>query len=726
MISLLLPALLSACGSPSTPEAAPAPEAAIRPEITVPAPPATPRDEAHRDVYFGVEVADPYHALEDSNAPDTQAWVTAQAAHARAALDQLPARAALHARLTELYTFPRRSPPLKAGDRYFWTYNDGTMDQSVLVWGAAPAGSASTLIDPNTLSEDRTVALAEWVPSDDGRYIAYALAEAGSDWRTWRVRDVATGTDLADELRWVKFSGASWLPDGSGFFYARFPAPESADFEAKLAFQSVWFHRVGTAQEADILIHADKDHADWGFDGAVSEDGTRLWLTVTQGTEEKTRVYWHPIAALGLDAAGTTVRAKPTKLFDAFDALYVYLGEQTGRAWFWTTKDAPKGRIVSIDLAGTGELVDVVPEGPDVVQSAAWIGGRLVVRTLHDAASQLFVYEPSGTLVANVALPGLGTVDSVTGRASNPIAAFGFSGFTTAGEIHSLDVTTGATTLIERPKVVFNPDDFVTEQVRYPSKDGTEVPMFLVRRKDLDRTQPQPTLLYGYGGFNIPITPSFSVSNLAWVEAGGVLAIANLRGGGEFGEVWHEAGTKLKKQNVFDDFIAAGEWLVARGWTTPAKLGTHGRSNGGLLVGATLLQRPDLFGAAVPGVGVHDMLKYHSWTIGWAWASDYGTSADDEAMFKALAAYSPVHNAKPGTYPPTLITTADHDDRVVPAHSFKFGAALQAAQQDPSRPILLRIETRAGHGAGTPVSMKVDEEADKLAFLAHYLGLAAR
>lgn len=715
--------LLACAPKPPAPTAA-TPEASTMPAL--PAAPVTQRDEAHTEAWHGLAVADPYHALEDSESATTKAWVQAQVAHARAHLETYPHRAPFAARLKELFTYARQSPPQRAGERFFWTANDGTQDQSVLMVADAPEGPGRPLLDPNTWRTDGTAALAEWAPSDDGRLLAYAVADAGSDWRTWRIRDVATGTDLADELKWVKFSGASWLSDGSGFFYSRFPQPPEGDFEARLSNQSVWFHRVGTPQADDVLVWEQPDQPDWGFSATVTEDGKRVFLHVSEGTEEKSRLWWFPVDELRLNQKGGSAGQKPFKLFDAFDANYLYLGQVGNRVWVLTTKEAPKGRIGVIDVRSRlpveKAFQTVIPEGEDVIESASLVGGRLLVGHLRDAHSVLSIHALDGARQAEVVLPGLGSVAGVSGRAKDTEAFFGFSGYATPGETWRLDLATGSPTLLVRPKIAFDPDAFVTEQVRYASKDGTMVPMFLVHRKDIDRSRPQPVQLYGYGGFNIPLTPSFSVSNLAWVEAGGVLAVANLRGGGEYGEAWHQAGTKLQKQNVFDDFIAAAEWLIAEGWTTQGRIGIHGRSNGGLLVGAALVQRPELFGAAVPGVGVLDMLKYHRWTIGWAWASDYGTADESEAMFQALLAYSPVHNARPGIYPPTLVTTADHDDRVVPAHSFKFGAALQHAQQGEA-PILLRIETRGGHGAGTPVSMKIEEEADKLAFLAKWLGL---
>ncbi|MCB9662504.1 MAG: S9 family peptidase [Alphaproteobacteria bacterium] len=704
----------------------PAAEPEATPVSTAPTPPPTPRDEGHVVTFHGVDVPDPYHALEDLDAPDTQAWVVAQRDHARAWLDALPSRPALRDRLAALWRHARWGTPERRGGLLFHAYNDGTQDQAVLMVRQSADDPGRVLVDPNPWSEDGTVALGGWSVSDDGRWLAYAIAEAGSDWRTWKVRDVRTGEDLPDELLWVKFSNATWLPDGSGFFYNRYPEPSQtgdATF-ADLANQAVWFHRRGTPQTDDVLIHEDPEHPQWGFDASVPEGGEHLVLYVGQGTEEKNRVWTWRLADLPLDRPGARTTVPPTKVLDDFDASYLLVSLVDGRLLLRTDQGAPRGRLIAVDLAHPERAAwrELVAEQPDALRSATRVGDHLVLSYLHDATSLLHVHALDGRLEHTVALPGLGTAGFVSGHAGDPEGFLSFEGFTTPDTVLALDPATGATATVFTPEVPADLGPWVTEQVFVPGKDGTRVPVFLVHHKDLDRSRPHPTLLYGYGGFDIPITPAFRVMTLAWLEQGGVYASANLRGGGEYGRAWHDAGTKTSKQNVFDDLIASAEWLVDQGWTTPAQLGVHGRSNGGLLVGAVLTQRPDLFGAAVPSVGVLDMLQYHRWTIGWAWASDYGTAEESEEMFRYLLRYSPVHNTRPGVrYPPTLVTTGDHDDRVVPGHSYKFAAALQH-DQGGDAPILLRVETRAGHGAGTPVSLLVDEQADVLAFLWESLG----
>lgn len=715
---LVAAVLLTACAPK------PAPPSDTSSEASTPMPPTTRRSD-HVDQYFQVEVADPYTWLEDLDSDETVAWVKTQNAASRAVLDAAPERAPFKARLTELWDFEQWSAPRFEGGRYFWTYNDGKMDQPQLLVADALDAKPRVLLDANTLSEDGTVTVGGWSVSKDGRYLAWAIADAGSDWRTWKVRDIATGEDLDDTLSWVKFSGASWLPDSSGFLYSRYPAPRSEAFEERLSQQSVYFHRVGTPQTDDILVYEDTEHPEWGFHASATDDGTRIFLHVSQGTADKSRQYFLATSDLDLTTPGGKAGGTLVKLLDDFDADYQLLGTQGDTAWFHTDLDAERGRVIAIDLQrpARSSWREVIPQTDDTLRSVARMNGHLVASYLSKASSRVVVYTMDGKRLHEVALPGIGSLADWSGDHDETEAFLSFSSFTTPTSVYRLHIPQGTTTPLWSPKVPFNPDDFVTEQVWYPSKDGTSVPMFLTYRKDLDRSAPHPTLLYGYGGFNIPITPGFKVQNLAWVEQGGIYASANLRGGGEFGRQWHDDGTQLHKQNVFDDFIAAAEWLIDEGRTTAGQLGIHGRSNGGLLVGATLVQRPELFGAAIPSVGVLDMLKYHQWTIGWAWAPDYGTSADSKAMFDALLAYSPVHNARPGvTYPATLITTGDHDDRVVPGHSYKFAAALQHAHVgDP--PVIIRIETRAGHGAGTPVSMLVEEEADKLGFLAHHLGL---
>ncbi len=718
--ALLAAACLGVACAPKTAPTPPAPEAPVTPDLPPPPPTAT-GDVV--DVFYGTEVADPYRWLEDLDSAETSAWVGAQAAYARQALDGLAARPWFAARLAEMWQFERFGLPTRKGATLLYSYNDGTMDQpQILV--EVDGAPAKVLLDANTLSPDGTVAIASLHLSKDGTKLAYSLADAGSDWRTFKVRDVATGADLPDEIRWAKFTQAAWLPDGSGFFYARFPEPDPS-FEAELRDQTVWFHRLGTPQADDVLVYAIPSQPRWGFWPEVTDDGRFLAIQVSEGTDERSRYHLLPLRNLKLGQKGGNAGGTPIKLLDAFDAAYAMVGQKGDTFWFRTDKDAPRYRVIAVDVKKPEprHWREIIPQTEETLEGVSHIGGHLVATYLKDAASLVRVHTMDGAVVRDVALPGLSTVGGFGGSAESPETWYATTSFADPGTQYRYDVVTGESTLHRRPSVPgHDPDAYETVQVRYTSKDGTEVPMFITAKKGTPRDGKRPTLLYGYGGFNISITPGFRVMNAAWLEAGGVYAVANLRGGGEYGAAWHDAGTKLNKQNVFDDFIAAGEWLVANGWTAPAHLGIHGRSNGGLLVGATLVQRPDLFGAAIPGVGVLDMLRYQRFTIGWAWASDYGTVDDSEEMFRYLLAYSPVHNARPAAYPPTLIHTADHDDRVVPGHSYKFAAALQASQQGDA-PVLIRIETRAGHGAGTPVSMLVAEDADKLAFLAEHLGL---
>jgi prolyl oligopeptidase len=668
------------------------------------------------DDYHGVKVADPYRWLEDSNSAATQDWITAQNALTQSYLSGIPARSAIRERLTTLWNYERYSVPFRESGRYFISRNDGLQNQAVLYMMAELDGVARLLLDPNTLAADGTVALAGMAVSPDGRYLAYGTAASGSDWNTWKVRDIDSGKDLADELVWVKFSGASWSKDGKGFFYSRYDAPGEA---TKLAeanyFQKLYYHQIGTLQSADALVYDRPDHKDWGFDGKVSDDGRYLIITIWQGTERKSRVYYKDLA----DAGNPVL-----PLLDAFDAAYNFIDNNGPVFLFRTDKDAPRSRIVAIDVRkpGVADWNELVPEAAETLLSANLVGNRLVGSYLQDAHSQIKVFDLNGVFQHDVALPGLGTASGFGGKRDEATTYYSYTGFTTPSTIYRYDIASDTSSVIRQPKVAFDPADYETRQVFYRSKDGTRVPMFIVNRKGIVLDGSNPTYLYGYGGFNISLTPAFSVANLAWMEMGGVYAVPNLRGGGEYGESWHQAGTKLQKQNVFDDFIGAAEWLIANKVTSTPKLAIGGGSNGGLLVGAAMTQRPELFGAALPAVGVMDMLRFHKFTIGWAWTADYGSS-DDAAQFAALRAYSPLHNLRSGTcYPATLVTTADHDDRVVPAHSFKFAAAAQAAQAGAA-PVLIRIDTKAGHGAGKPTGKQIDEIADRWGFLTRVLGM---
>jgi len=682
-----------------------------RPEITrLPYPDTRKVDQT--DDYFGTVVADPYRWLEDDNSPETAAWVEAQNRVTFNYLEQIPSREEIRQRLTELWNYERFGLPRRRGDYYIYTRNDGLQNQAVYYKAPTLDAEPEVLLDPNALSPDGTVAVSGTSISRDGRYLAYALSESGSDWMRWKVREIATGRDLDDEVRWSKFSGAAWLRDGSGFYYSRYEAPaEGAALTEVNRNQRLYFHAVGTSQDEDRLVYARPDEPDWGFNAEVTDDGRYLVISQWEGTEPKNRVFVKDLSQ-GDDA--------PVLPFlDDFDAEYVVLGNDDTTFYVLTTQGAPRRRIVAIRLghAGPSDWKTIVPQGPgqDVISDATLAGNRIIVTWRVDAQDKLRVYELDGSGATSIALPGIGSV-AVQGDRDQPEAFYAFTSFTTPTTIYRYDVATGTSSVFRQPDVAFDPADYETHQVFYTSKDGTRVPMFISHRKGLQRNGRARTYLYGYGGFNISMTPAFSPANLAWMERGGVFAVPNLRGGGEYGQEWHDAGRLDRKQNVFDDFIAAAEYLIAEGYTSPRSLAIGGGSNGGLLVGAVMTQRPDLFGAALPAVGVMDMLRFHRFTIGWAWTSDYGSSETKEG-FDVLYRYSPLHNLKPGTsYPATLITTADHDDRVVPAHSFKFAAALQAAQAGDA-PVLIRIETKAGHGAGKHTSKQIEEAADKWAFL---------
>ena len=668
------------------------------------------------DVIHGTTVPDPYRWLEDTGSQQTGEWIAAQNRLTFEYLAQIPAREAIGRRLTELWDYEKFGIPLERGGRYFFTHNDGLQDQSVLYWMESLEEEPRVLLDPNTLSPDGTLALTGYAVSDDGRLLAYGLSASGSDWQEWRVRKVDSGGDLEDLVQWVKFSEASWTRDGRGFLYSRYDEPKGGtEYKGANYYHKLYYHRIGTPQSADELIYERPDQKEWGFWGDATEDGRYVIILVWKGTQHENGVFYQDLEA----ESGEVV-----ELLADFDASYLFVGNDGPVFYFMTDLDAPMSRVIAIDVTRPEreQWAEIIPESADTLQSVSLVGGQFIATYLHDAHSRVLIVDKAGNVVQEVELPGLGTVDGFRGRRADREAFYLFTGFTTPGTIYRYDVETGQSTLLWKPEVGFEPDQYVTEQVFYRSKDGTRVPMFISHRKGLELNGDNPTYLYGYGGFNNSLTPTFSVSNLVWMDMGGVYAQANLRGGGEYGKTWHEAGIKLDKQNVFDDFIAAAEWLIGNRYTCTPRLAIGGRSNGGLLIGACLTQRPDLFGACLPVVGVLDMLRFHKFTIGWAWTSDYG-SAEDPEEFRALLAYSPYHNLKPGiAYPPTLIATGDHDDRVFPAHSFKFAAALQAAQSGPA-PTLIRIETKAGHGLGKPTSKLIEETADLWTFLVHVLGL---
>ena len=661
------------------------------------------------DDYHGVKVADPYRWLEDLDSAETSAWVEAQNKLSFGFLNEIPARGKIKDRLTKLWNYERYGVPFKEASNYFYARNSGLQNQSVLYTVTSLDGQPKVLLDPNTLSADGTVALSGLAVTEDGKRMAYSLSASGSDWQEWKVRDVESGNDLSDTIKWVKFSGASWTPDGAGFFYSRYDEPTGDALKGTNYFQKLYYHKLGTSQTEDTLVYERPDQKDWLFGGGVTEDGRYLIITIYQGTDVKTRVYYKDLK---------TQDAQVVKLLDGFDASYNFIGNDGGVFWFQVDANAPRGKIIAIDTSkpDRNNWKEIVPEAKETLQGVTLVNHMLVANYLKDAHTQVRIFDTQGKFVREVAFPGLGTASGFGGRAKDKETFYAFTGFTRPTTIYRYDMVTGKSTVFRQPNVEFDPNAYETKQVFYKSKDGTRVPMFITHKKGLKLDGNNPTYLYGYGGFNVPLTPGFAVSNLVWMEMGGVYAQPSLRGGGEYGEEWHQGGMKLKKQNVFDDFIAAAEWLIANKYTSTPKLSIGGDSNGGLLVGATITQRPELFGAALPGVGVMDMLRFQKFTIGWAWVSDYGSSENPDE-FKALYAYSPLHNIKPGkAYPATLVTTADHDDRVWPGHSFKFAAALQEAQAGPA-PILIRIETKAGHGAGKPTSKIIEEIADRWAFL---------
>ncbi len=665
------------------------------------------------DDYHGTPVADPYRWLEDLDAPETEAWIQAQNQVTFAYLDQIPSREQIKERLTKLWNYERYSAPFKEGDRYFYFKNDGLQNQSVLYTLKSLDGTPKVLIDPNKLSEDGTIALGGISISEDGRLMAYGLSQAGSDWVEWRIRDIESGVDLPDHLQWVKFSGAAWTKDNLGFYYSRYDAPQGDALAEVNYYQKLYYHRVGTAQSADILVYDRPDQKEWGFSAGVTEDGNYLIINVWKGTDSKNLVFYQDL---------TQADSPVVELINTFEASYEVFGNDGSKFWVRTDLDAPRGRVVAIDIQQPApeNWQEIIPQAPETLEGLGLINNQLVANYLQDAHTVIKVFDLEGTLVREVDLPGLGSAGGFGGKRDDRETFYTFTSFTCPNTIYHYDMVTGASTLYRRPQVDFQPDAYEIKQVFYQSKDGTAIPMFIAHKKGLVFDGNNPTLLYAYGGFNVSLSPYFSVSNLVWMEMGGVYAVPNLRGGGEYGEEWHEAGMKLQKQNVFDDFIAAAEWLIAHQYTSSSKLAISGASNGGLLVGACITQRPELFGAALPAVGVMDMLRFHKFTIGWAWCSEYG-SPDNPEDFAAIYAYSPLHNLRAGTkYPATLITTADHDDRVVPSHSFKFAAALQAAHQGDN-PVLIRVETKAGHGAGKPVSKVIAEVADEWGFVFHAL-----
>lgn len=678
------------------------------------------------DEYHGVKIADPYRWLENPDTAETQAWVEAQNQVTFAYLNQIPARDKIKQRLTQLWDYEKYGIPFKEGDRYFYYKNDGLQNQSVLYTLKSLDDEPKVLIDPNTLSEDGTVALAGISISENGKFMAYSLSISGSDWQEWKVRDIETGADLSDHLKWIKFSGASWTHDHKGFFYSRYDEPnQQTKLEDVNYYQKLFYHQLGTPQSEDILIYERPDQKEWGFNGFVTEDGNYLIISVWRGTDPKNLLFYKDL---------TKPDSPVIELINEFEANFSLIDNDGPLFWLETDLDAPRSRVISINInhppksplsqgSNEGGFTEIIPEAVETLQGVGILNNQFVTSYLKDAKTEIKIFNLDGTFLREVALPGIGSAGGFAGKRHDTETFYSYTSFTTPNTIYRYDMVTDTSTIYRQPKVDFNPDDYETKQVFYASKDGTKIPMFITHKKGLKLDGNNPTYLYAYGGFAVSITPSFSVSLLVWMELGGVYAVANIRGGGEYGEEWHQAGTKLQKQNVFDDFIAGAEWLIENQYTSSKKITIAGGSNGGLLVGACMTQRPDLFAAALPAVGVLDMLRFHKFTIGWAWTSDYGSPEDPEE-FKALYAYSPLHNLKPAiAYPATMITTADHDDRVVPAHSFKFAAALQEAHQGEN-PVLIRIETKAGHGAGKPTTKIIEEIADEWAFLVRILEMS--
>ena len=669
---------------------------------------------------FGEKIADPFRWLENDVRTDAEVrqWVTTENEVIGAYLKSLPGRDILAARMKQLYNFERFGTPRKAGNLYFYTRNNGLQNQSVLNVREGIDGKPRVLIDPNDWAKDGATALGEWMPSNDGRWLLYAIQDGGTDWRTLKILDVTTDRVADDEIKWVKFSTLAWNAENSGFYYSRFAEPEQgATYQSINLNQTVWFHALGTPQSADVKIYATPDKPRQSHSAQVTDDGRYLVITTAAGTDDR---YELTVGRLGKGPL------KLRTLVKGLENNWQLAGSVGPRFFFLTNKDAPRGRLVTLDAdRPSRKPVQIVSQTADTLVGASLVGERMILAYLGDAKSEAELRTLDGRLIGPITLPAIGSAAGFGGKGGDPETFYTFSSYAVPPTVYRLNTSTGQAEVFAMPKTVFNPGDYSTEQRFYSSKDGTRIPMFLVRRKDSIGKGPAPALLYGYGGFNISQSPGFSAPKLAWLEQGGILAVANLRGGGEYGAEWHDAGRLEAKQNVFDDFIAAGEYLIAEGITTKAKLAIEGRSNGGLLVGAVVNQRPDLFAAALPAVGVMDMLRFNRFTAGRYWVDDYGDPGK-EADFRTLRAYSPYHNVTSGRdYPAILVTTADTDDRVVPGHSFKYVAALQAADIG-TKPHLIRIETRAGHGSGKPTDKIIAESADMYAFIAKWTGMEVK
>ncbi|MDA7860959.1 prolyl oligopeptidase family serine peptidase [Akkermansiaceae bacterium] len=666
------------------------------------------------DTLHDIKVPDPYRWLEDLNSDQTSAWVKAQNSLTDSYLDAIPGRQALENHLTKLWNVERLGVPSFEGGSYFFSKNNGLQNQSVLYSSKSLDLEPTVLLDPNKLSKDGTVALNSYEVSPDGKYLAYSTSASGSDWVEWKVREISSRKDLSDHLKWSKFSGVSWAKNSKGFYYGRFPTPKDGEeMMAQNIHKKIYFHEIGKPQSEDLLVYERSNQPKQGLYAWVTEDGKYLLIQVSQGTDTKNGLFYK-------DLSNST--SKVIELLSSFDASYDFITNLGSKFIIRTDLNAPKQKVISIDVNEPLSVrwETIIPESTETLRSVSHIGGLFIANYLKDARTEIRRFKTDGNSLPPVKLPGLGTASGFEGKSDQNETFYYFTSFTSPGAVYRYDVTRNASTLLKAPKTQFDRDHYESRQIFATSRDGTKIPMFIVSKKNLKLDGNNPTLLYAYGGFNISLRPSYSPATIAWLDLGGIYVMANLRGGGEYGEEWHEAGMKLKKQNVFDDFIACAEHLISNKFTSSKKLSIAGGSNGGLLVGACMVQRPELYGACLPAVGVMDMLRFHKFTIGWAWQAEYGKPEDPED-FKNLLTYSPYHNLKPNNYPATMVITSDHDDRVVPSHSYKFAAALQSAQNGFA-PTLIRIESKAGHGAGTPTSKRIEAIVDKYAFLAKALG----
>ncbi len=667
------------------------------------------RKESLIETYHGTNVADPYRWLEDNESAETRSWIEAENQVTRNYLDKLPSRGEFKKRLTELWNYDKLSPPVHRGQRYFYTRLTGLQNQRVLYCAKNPQGEGATVVvDVNTMAKDGTVTLAGYEVSDDGKLLGYGLSSAGSDWTDWHFKNMDTGEELKDQLQWIKFGGVSFTKDGTGVYYGRFPESTNKLKDTNY-YHALYFHKLGTEQKNDVLIADNPAEKEWSFSGGVTEDGNYLIVQVFRNTNPENLVYYKDLRRAD---------SPLVHLIDTWEGKFSFICNDGPLFSFETNLNAPRGRVIAIDIRKPqrADWQEVIPQSADILSEVAAADQSLLAHYLVDAHSVVRLFSLQGKPAGELPLPALGAISSFIGRQTDTEVFYSFSGFTTPPAVYKFDVVSKNNQLVAKPAVAFEPTNFVTSQVFYKSKDGTQIPMFLVRKKDLELAAgPHPTFLYGYGGFDAAMLPRFRPDIIAWLERGGIFALPNLRGGGEYGEEWHKAGMKEKKQNVFDDFISAAHWLIDQKYTSSKMLAINGASNGGLLIGAALTQQPELFGAAVPEVGVLDMLRYHKFTIGHAWTGEYGSS-DDAAAFAYLHAYSPLHNVRPARYPATLVITGDHDDRVFPAHSFKFMAALQSAQTGTA-PVLIRIETSTGHGFGKPTGKQIEESADKWSFV---------